>query len=83
MHAHDTDWFSLVSGAFFLLIGVGAIVSAETGLWFDGRWIGPTVLALLAAGIVAGIRRRDEAPTVEALSPEEQQAMEELPVPPQ
>ena len=83
MHAHDPDWFSLVSGAFFLLLGAGAIISAETGLWFDGRWIGPKALALLAAGIVAGIRKRDVSPDPGALTPDEQRAMAELPEPPQ
>jgi hypothetical protein len=83
MHAHDTDWFSLVSGAFFLLIGAGAIISAETGLWLDGRWIGPTLLALMAVGIVAGIRKRDVSRDSGALTADEQRAMAELPEPPQ
>ncbi len=79
MHAHNTDWFSLISGAFFLLIGAGAIISAETGLWFDGRWIAPTVLALIGVGVIAGIRRRDEAPIPAGLTPAELDAMNELP----
>lgn len=79
MRAHDTDWFSLISGAVFLLIGAGAIVSAETGLWLDGRWIAPTLLALVGLGVVAGIRRRDEEPIPAGLTPAEQDAMHELP----
>ena len=83
MHAHNTDWFSLISGAFFLLIGAGAIISAETGLWLDGRWIAPTVLALIGVGVIAGIRRRDEEPIPAGLTPAEQEAMQELPEAPQ
>lgn len=81
MHAHDTDWFSLVSGAFFLLVGAGTIISAEVGILFDGRWIGPALLAVIGVGIVAGIRRRGDA-TPEVLGAAEQAAMEELPEPP-
>jgi hypothetical protein len=83
MRAHDTDWFSLISGAFFLFIGAGAIISAETGLWFDSRWIAPTILALIGVGVVAGIRRRDEAPIPAGLTPAEREALNELPEAPQ
>ena len=77
------DPYSLPEMPVFLLIGAGAIISAETGLWLDGRWVAPTLLALIGVGVVAGIRRRDENPVAVGLTPAEQDALGELPEPPQ
>lgn len=81
MQQHTTDWFSLISGLAFLGIGAGAIVSAETGLLFDGRWIFPGILLLVAAGILASVRGRDTSPPA-IPDPAETAAMHELVEPP-
>lgn len=81
MQQHTTDWLSLISGLVFLGIGAGAIVSAETGLLFDGRWIFPGILILIAIGILASVRDRDTSPPATA-DPAETAAMQELVEPP-
>ncbi len=79
MHKHDTDWISLVSGLIFLAIGAGAIISAETGLLFDGRWLVPAMLLVVAVGILASIRGRASLPAATHLTEAERAAMSELP----
>lgn len=81
MKQHTTDWFSLISGIAFLGIGMGAIVSAETGLLFDGRWIFPGILLLVAVGILASVRNRETSPPA-VLDPAELAARKELVEPP-
>ena len=50
MRRHELDWVSLVAGAVFLTIGLGALLEAATDVAVDGRWLVP--LALLAFGAV-------------------------------
>ncbi len=78
MKQHTTDWTSLISGLVFLGIGAGAIVSAETGLFFDGRWIFPGLLMLVAIGILASVRGRASEPTPGAPTPAVAAALKEL-----
>jgi drug/metabolite transporter (DMT)-like permease len=82
MKQHTTDWTSLIAGLTFLGIGTGAIISAETGLLFDGRWIFPGLLIVIAVGILASVRGRTAASTAEGLTPAEAVAMSELVEPP-
>ncbi len=82
MQQHTTDWISLISGLVFLGIGAGAITTAETGLLFDGRWIAPVLLVVVAVGILASIRGRTNEPIPDTLTPAERRAMGELPEPP-
>lgn len=78
MKQHTTDWTSLIAGMVFLGIGAGAIVSAETGLFFDGRWIFPGLLMVVAVGILASVRGRAAEPTPAAPSPVVAAALKEL-----
>ncbi len=82
MKQHTTDWTSLIAGLIFLGIGAGAIISAETGLLFDGRWIFPGLLIVIAVGILASVRGRTAEPTPVGLTPSETPAMNELVEPP-
>ena len=78
MKQHATDWVSLIAGMVFLGIGAGAIISAETGLFFDGRWIFPGLLMVAAVGVLASARGRTTEPPPAAQSPAVTAALQEL-----
>jgi uncharacterized integral membrane protein len=53
VHRHETDYFSLVAGLLFTILGIVLTISAATDWTIDGRWIAPVILIGLGAGGVA------------------------------
>jgi len=63
MKRHPTDWWSLVFGGLFALVGTFAIVVTETRWSPDLRWLLPLSTLVIAGLIVGGVLASRRATT--------------------